>query len=192
MELSADRDLLADAGQLVDRHAMIWIRRLNAPVEQVWKTVSTIEGLKTWWVVPPTKFELCPDGIFEHHWQNKVTNFRENEYIDFVENTGAYQGTGGMRFELKDDGQATTFMFLDTWGENMTDQVGEGDSAEQAGGPGTPWPGVAAGWHCMMNKLESVINNCPQKHAYEELCTFYLFYLRDLYRWHDMVQRTPS
>ena len=51
-------DILADAGRLVARHAMVWIRRLDAPVEDVWRLVSTLEGLAKWWIVPPTVLEL--------------------------------------------------------------------------------------------------------------------------------------
>lgn len=40
---------------------------------------------------------------------------------------------------------------LDTWESGI--ETGKGDDGEQAGGPGTPWPGVAAGWHAMVDKL---------------------------------------
>ena len=83
METMAEQNLLANAGQLVDRHAMVWLRRLNALVERVWQTVSTKEGLEKWWLVPPKEFELRPGGVFKHHWDNTVTSFREHEYIDF-------------------------------------------------------------------------------------------------------------
>ncbi len=190
MELIADRNLLADAGLLVDRHAMVWIRQLNAPVEQVWETVSTIEGLKKWWIVPPAKFELSKGGAFNHHWNNTIADYEEHVYIDFVENTGDYASTGGMRFELRRiDDNTTMFMFLDTWGPDMHAEVGKGKEAEQPGGPGTPWPGVAAGWHAMVDKLEYVIDGRETGHTYEELTEFYVGYLRDLYRWNDMVQR---
>jgi len=190
METKADRNILANAGQLVDRHAMVWLRRLNAPIEQVWQTVSTKEGLEQWWVVPPSAFELRPGGVLKHHWDNTVLDYQKYDYIDFVESTGDYAGTGGMRFELQADGQSTMFMFLDTWAKDMVPDSDEGDLTEQPGGPGTPWPGVAAGWHAMMDQLETIINNRAYSHSYEDLCAFYLGYLRDLYRWHEMVQRS--
>ena len=193
METVAERNLIADAGHLVHRHAMVWIRRLDAPIEVVWQTVSTKEGLEKWWLVPPKEFELRPGGAFKHHWDNTISDFSKHEYIDFVENTGAYALTGGMRFELKADGQSTMFMFLDTWAEShKIPDSGDENLVEQPGGPGTPWPGVAAGWHAMVDKLASVINNRDYSHTYEDLCAFYLGYLRDLYRWNAMVQRSPS
>jgi hypothetical protein len=56
METTAERNLLANAGQLVGRHAMAWIRRLNAPIEhplllsqafvewRAWEGGQVIEG----------------------------------------------------------------------------------------------------------------------------------------------------
>jgi uncharacterized protein YndB with AHSA1/START domain len=172
---------------------MYWLRRLPAPVDIVWETVSTLKGLRTWWIVPPKVFELKPGGRFDHHWQNTVRDFREKEYIDFYENTGAYAQTGGMRFELGwVDQDATMFMFLDTWGPEMRPEGEAGTLGEQAGGRGSPWPGVAAGWHGMMDELERVIGGRPLSHTYEQLCAFYVGYLRDIYRWHGLVQRQPS
>ena len=130
---------------------MVWLKRLSAPVERVWQTVSTKEGQEKWWLVPPKEFELRPGGVFQHHWDNTVASFRKHEYIDFNENTGAYELTGGMRFELRADNQSTMFVFLDTWAEDMVAKSDERDLAEQAGGPGTPWPGDAAGWHAMVD-----------------------------------------
>ncbi|MCY4095012.1 MAG: hypothetical protein OXG05_07785 [Gammaproteobacteria bacterium] len=60
-------DILADAGRLLAPHAMVWIRRLDAPIDDVWGLVSTLEGLKKWWIVPPIALELRPGGIFRHH-----------------------------------------------------------------------------------------------------------------------------
>jgi uncharacterized protein YndB with AHSA1/START domain len=191
METTAERSLLADAGRLVDRHAMIWIRTLQAPVEQVWETVSTREGLARWWIVPPAEFELRAGGRFKHHWENTITDFRRHEFIDFAEPAGRYAATGGMRFELRADGDSTLFAFLDTWGDGMV-ATGEGVGARQPGGPGTPWAGVAAGWHATIDALETVVSGRDSPHGYDELVRFYEAHLRDLYRWHDMVQRTGS
>lgn len=162
---------------------MVWIRRLDAPVEQVWQTVSTREGLAKWWIVAPTAFELRPGGAFHHHWSSTIASFEEHRYIDFVDNTGDYASTGGMHFELSRlDGNATVFAFLDTWGPDARTGGARGGEAEQAGGPGTPWAGVAAGWHAMVDRLESAINGRGPRHTKEELAGFYLGYLRDMYR----------
>lgn len=192
METMANGDLLADAGRLVHRHAMVWIRRLRAPIEQVWQTVSTKEGLEKWWLVPPKAFELRKGSVFKHHWDHTIADFVEHEYIDFVEPGGAYAQTGGMRFELKGNGGSTMFTFMDTWAENSTVGSGDNPMASQPGGPGTPWPGVAAGWHGMVDRLVKVFDDHPARYSENELGEFYLGYLRDLYRWSDMVQRAPA
>ena len=62
--------------------------------------------------------------------------------------------------------------------------------ARQPGGPGTPWAGVAGGWHHMVDTLEAVATGQPVRHTYEGLCDFYVGYLADLYRWSDAVERT--
>lgn len=191
METTADQALISRAGHLVDRHAMCWMRNLAGPIDEVWQAVSTLEGLKKWWLAGTVKkFELQEGGVFDHHWTNMIQGYREFEYIDLREARGSYAGTGGMRFELArvDDG-TTLFMFLDTWGPDVVAEAGEGGQREQPGGPGTPWPGVAAGWHSMIDGLEKVISGASQSYSYEDLCTFYLGYLRDMHRWRDMVAR---
>ncbi len=189
--LTFDDALLARAGRLVDRHAMIWTRTLHAPIETVWRIVSTRDGLAKWWIVPPSRFELRRGGTFAHHWTNVVTDFEHGAFIDFAENTADYSGTGGMRFELDEvDRETTVFSFLDTWGADMR-PPGDAAAAEQPGGAGTPWPGVAAGWHAMVDKLNDVVDGTSAPYGIDALTSFYASYLRDWYRWHDMVQRQP-
>ncbi|MCY4095013.1 MAG: hypothetical protein OXG05_07790 [Gammaproteobacteria bacterium] len=93
-----------------------------------------------------------------------------------------------MRLELWKDEDQTVFTFLDTWAEGIRG-VGEGEVASQPGGPGTPWPGVAAGWHEMIDRLESVATGRSAQHGISELCDFYVGYLSALYRWQRSVQR---
>jgi len=97
---STDHDFINGAGRLISKHAMYWVRLLEAPVEQVWPVVSTKEGLETWWLVPADAFNLRVGGVFKHHGENAFTDYIEQEYIDFDEKQGTFRGTGGMRFEL--------------------------------------------------------------------------------------------
>lgn len=92
-----------------------------------------------------------------------------------------------MRLEVKGDGDGTVFAFLDTWAEG-TESGGQGELARLPGGPGTPWPGVAAGWRHMVDTLQTVATGVNVGHSYEELCDFYVGYLGDLYRWSDAAQ----
>lgn len=124
MKTRAELALLADAGRLVDRHAMAWIRRLNAPLDEVWRAISSKEGLAGWWGMPIHVLELRVGGAFKHHWDNTVTAFKEREHIDFAEPKGAYAGTGGLRFEIAPDGEATMFTLLDTWAKGAVFEGG--------------------------------------------------------------------
>lgn len=188
MKTRADSALLADAGRLVAPHAMAWIRRLNAPLDDVWPCISTKDGLARWWGMPIHALELREGGQFKHHWENTVTAFKERDYVDFAEPKGAYAGTGGLRFEIRPDGDATMFTLLDTWHEGSVFEEG-GPLAHQPGGPGTPWIGVAAGWHSGVDSLRRLFDPAAPSHNYERLCRFYAGHLQDLFRWRDMVQR---
>lgn len=191
MQTFTHESLSGRAGRLADAHAMIWVRRLKASVAEAWRAASTRDGLARWWIAPPKTFELRVGGLFDHHWRNTITDFRAPVFIDFAENTAAYAGTGGMRFELARAGEdATEFLFLDTWGPDMTPP--NAASGEQPGGPGTPWSGVAAGWHAMMDRLERLFDPSAPAHGYEELQRFYAEHLRDLYRLRAMVQRARA
>jgi uncharacterized protein YndB with AHSA1/START domain len=191
-------DLLGDAGILIDRHAMVWIRRLEAPIEELWALVSTKDGLARWWLVPPKAFELRPGGLFDHHWRNVIVDFEEHRFIDFSPGDPSdpsrrpYADTVCMRFELSPvDDNTTMFTFLDTWEPDVT-PGGDGPGRAQPGGPGTPWSGVAAGWHAMVNKLALTVNRTSPEYTIEELEGFYVGYLTDLYRWNAMVRRESS
>lgn len=171
-------DILADAGRLVAPHAMVWIRRLDAPVEDVWHLMSTLDGLAKWWIVTPTVLELRPAAPSSTTGRTLCTT--TGEYIDYREPNGSYVGTGGLRLEVRRDGSGTVFAFLDTWAE-VVESDGEGESAHQPGGPGMPWVGVAGGWHHMVDTLEAVPTGENVRHGYQELCDFYVDYLADLY-----------
>lgn len=189
MKTRAEVSLLADAGRLVDRHAMAWIRRVGASVDTVWEMISTKDGLAEWWGMPVHALELQVGGAFDHHWNNTVAAFKEGEYVDFAEPKGSYAGTGGLRFEIRPDNDGTMFTLLNTWHEGSTFEEVDHELAYQPGGPGTPWIGVAAGWHSGANDLRRLFDSNAPAHSYERLCRFYAEHLEDMYRWHDMVQR---
>lgn len=188
MKTRGEVSVLADAGRLVNRHAMAWIRRLSAPLDSAWAAISTADGLARWWGMPIHALELRVGGAFNHHWSNTVTAFKEGEFIDFAEPKGSYAGTGGLRFELRPDGDGTMFTLLDTWYDGSTFEE-DNPLAYQPGGPGTPWIGVAAGWHSGANSLRRLFDSKAPAHGYEYLCRFYAGHLEDMYRWYDMVER---
>jgi uncharacterized protein YndB with AHSA1/START domain len=182
-----ENDLFENAGRFIGRHAMVWIRKLDIPVTQVWQAVSTKQGLDKWWI-RPVEIDLRPGGIFAHHWEDTIVDLKENEYIDFRHAFG-----GILRFELKADGEGTVFSFLDTWAEDavpektiLPDEADEVD-IYQPGGPGTPWSGVAGGWHGSIDHLETYLTGKVLNHSYEHLCRFYAGYLADHFRWRELT-----
>ena len=59
--------MLENAGRFIDSHTMVWIRKLDAPVAQVWEAVSTKQGLEEWWMGRSVEIDLRPGGAFSHH-----------------------------------------------------------------------------------------------------------------------------
>jgi uncharacterized protein YndB with AHSA1/START domain len=171
---------------------MVWTRKLDVPVAQVWKAVSTKQGLDNWWMCP-VEIDLRPGGLFAHWWQNTITDLQEHEYIHF----GGVPGSV-MRFELRADGQGTVFSFLDTWAADAVPEQTvlpeEADEIDryQPGGPGTPWAGVAGGWHGSLDELETYLTGRVLNHSYEHLCRFYAGYLADHFRWRALMSAKQS
>jgi hypothetical protein len=52
METAGSIKMRADAGRLVGLHGVVWLRRLEANVDRVWSTISTLEGLTRFWIAP--------------------------------------------------------------------------------------------------------------------------------------------
>ncbi|MEM6252561.1 MAG: SRPBCC domain-containing protein [Cyanobacteria bacterium P01_D01_bin.156] len=178
LEIRFDR-----VGHLITAYAMCWVRYVQAPIGQVWQAVSTKEGLEKWWIVPPRVFNLRIDGLFSHHWDNTITSYEPLRYIALNEPRGSYRGTGGMRFELEAKGDnETTFMFLDTFGPTvLASEAINGMPTkfeQQSGGPGTIWSSVTAGWHGTVDKLERLFDDEVPFNSNEELCCFYLGYIK--------------
>ena len=184
-----ENDTLENAGRFLDRHAMVWIRKLDLPASQVWEAVSTKQGLDAWWI-SPVEIDLRPSGAFSHHWGNTITDLKEFEYIDFC---GDPSRSGGMRFELKADGEGTVFSFLCNWAADSVPKASllpeetDGIDTRQPGGPGTPWSGVAGGWHASIDDLETHLTGRTFHHSYEDLCRFYTEYLADHFAWLDLM-----
>jgi uncharacterized protein YndB with AHSA1/START domain len=135
--------LVANAGKVVGNRGMLWIRRLDVPLEDVWHAVSTKEGLDRWWLTRDVEIDLRPGGLFKHHWTNTVRDFRTNEFIDFVGvPDDADQRDNLMRFELQADGSGTVFAFFDAF---------------QAHPLPLSLPWTASGWHCTIDALETAL-----------------------------------
>ncbi len=126
-----------DAGKFIGG-AMVWKRKLDAPVERVWEAISTSEGLSHWWMTgSPNEIDLRPGGTFRHHWRSTITSFKEREYIDLE----SEPGFGHQRFELEADGAGALFSFRE-----LMKEPAQVDTAFYAG--------PAAGYHAMIDALE--------------------------------------
>ena len=161
---------------------MVWRRRFEVPVEDVWAAVSSVEGLRRWWLVPPRELDLRPGGAFRHHWDNVILELRENQFINF-----GTKSCNGMRFEMREREGITDFAFIDTWEKDVVPPE-QGFGWEQPGGPGTPWARVAAGWHGCVDTLDAALTGKPREDLFEIRCRYYAEYLSDYYRWMGLVQ----
>ena len=136
-------EFVANAGKVVGVRGMLWIRRLDVPVEDVWKAISTKAGLDTWWLTRSVEIDLRPGGLFRHHWTNTIRDFKTNEFIDFVGVPGhESEPESLMRFELKADGEGTVFSFLDAF-----------NGAQRP--LSLPW--TASGWHGTVDAIETAL-----------------------------------
>ncbi len=176
-------EMLKDAAVILDS-GMVWSRRLSAPVEDVWKAVSTSPGVQQWWLggSPHYNLDLRKGGVFQHHWRSTVTDFEDGEYIDFANEPWI---GGGMRIEVRADGDGTVFTFL--------------VQGNQPAGP-------AAGWHGMIDKLEMYTTGkefdfsqppdesggyAPGSYL-DQLMQFYIGYMEDNARWVAYMKSNPG
>jgi uncharacterized protein YndB with AHSA1/START domain len=156
---------IRNAGRVVGSRGMVWARRVEAPLERVWETVSTKDGLNRWFLTRNVEIDLRPGGEFKHHWTNTIRDVSEGEFIDFagVPEDSSFQDYM-MRFELKPDGAGTVFSFFDVF----------------TGHPrplSLPW--TASGWHAGMDLFETLFTGETHEHDYGLGGDFYWTYLRD-------------
>lgn len=189
------RDLLADAGRVLDKATMVWTRKLDAPIEKVWQAVSTRKGLVQWWLGRDEAgfdIDLTVGGVFRHHWSSRICQLEEHALIDFNE----------CRIELAPDGDGTLLTFVvytmngDEWRAFWRAEAAP-IYYEQFGGM-DPW--AASGWHHILDRLEEVITGRPLAYSNEDnpdfswlpdarLNHFYRVHLRDLHRLHGLSKK---
>jgi|TARA_B100000315_G_scaffold189448_1_gene179282 uncharacterized protein YndB with AHSA1/START domain len=171
-------EFMANAGKVVGFSGMLWVRRLDVPVEDVWAAISTEEGLDKWWLTRSVEIDLRPGGLFRHHWTNTIREFKTNEYIDFMGVPEDKSLTDYlMRFELKPDGEGTVFSFLDTF---------NGAKSPLS----LPW--TASGWHGTVDALETALTGRSFNNDFGLGGEFYWRYLRDFHKFADMASRLKA
>jgi uncharacterized protein YndB with AHSA1/START domain len=168
-------ELAANAGRVVGSRGMIWMRRLNVPIDDVWNAISTKDGLDQWWLTRSVEIELRPGGIFKHHWTNSIRDFKTNEFIDFIgQPDDASQSDNLMRFELKVDGEATVFSFFDGFQAHLRPLS-------------LPW--TASGWHGTVDALETALTGRSIKNDFGLGGEFYWNDLRAHHAFADQVAK---
>jgi len=165
-------DLLANAATIVGPRGMLWHRRLDASVDEVWDAISTKDGLDRWFLTRSVEIDLRPGGLFQHHWTNTIRDFKRNEFIDFHGVPGDPAGPSNrMRFALTPDGGGTVFALFDTFYD--------------ATNPLTlPW--TAAGWHCTVDALEASLTGGRPITDLGLGGEFYWSYLREFHQLADI------
>jgi len=180
--------LLAHAGIPLDQQTMVWTRRLEAPLDKVWRAVATEEGLSKWWLPKEREggglefaIDLTQGGAFRHSWESTILELEDRALIDFKE----------FRIELARDGDSTLLTFFvftmngDEW-RAFWRAAYTPLYYEQFGGF-DPW--TASGWHDALDLLEHSLTGRKFDHAMEpewsaqpgQLIHFYLTYLRRLH-----------
>lgn len=167
-EMAFTPELVANAGKVVGTRGMLWVRRLDVPIGEVWTAISTSESLGKWWIGKSVDLDLRAGGLFRHHWTNSVRDFREKEYIDFVGIPGdGAMADNLMRFEIRPDGDGSVFLFFDAF--------------RGATSPLTlPW--TAAGWHGTVDALETLLTGRSYTLDFGIGGEFYWRHLRDFHQ----------
>ncbi|MBU8769847.1 SRPBCC family protein [Cytobacillus oceanisediminis] len=124
---------------------------LNAPIEKVWKTVSTSEGIEAWFMPNDFKAELG----YEFHIQSpfgpspcKVTELDEPNRLSFRWDTDGWF----VSFLLKDLGGKTEFTLIHG-GWKQSDELVEKAQAESA----VIRERMSQGWTGILAKLGKVV-----------------------------------
>lgn len=170
------------AGVFLARNIMSWSRRIDAPVERVWETVTQKEHLDKWYM-KAHQTELWVGG--KHDWfrGGAVDEFEPLRAIRFHG-----QGNSWQRFAIVPDGDGTIFTLTDRMGDGAYWEDTEWEETENGwaqrpderiavrspGGRGTHWVGVAAGYHGFVDSLDTYITgNTDGYMSYDRLNELY-------------------
>ena len=133
------------------RPALRFERRLNHPVDAVWRAITEPEQLQRWF--PSTvSGEMRAGGrlsfSFEEHdvpdMEGEVTDVEPQRRLAF------YWGDDHLRFELEPNGDACVLRF--------TALLDARDKAARD----------AAGWHTCLDRLEGVVDQADWQHLYAQ------------------------
>jgi uncharacterized protein YndB with AHSA1/START domain len=159
----------SDLATFDDRTTMRYVRVFRAPIERVWRAVTTSEQLDVW-LLPISRVEPRLGGRATFTWGapdhspqvGEITVFEPPRRVRYQwrEQPGAkgVQDLGYLEFELEPVSEGTRFTFIHHLERDFRqDQSGVSPVAKDASlpaGPDTPWrPGFVAGFHLGLDEL---------------------------------------
>ncbi len=160
---------------------------VDAPISRVWDLIGTPEGLARWFI-PTVRFtpEQGAAFYFMEGWEGVISLYHPGRCISFFPEAG---GETTFACDPVDDARCV-FRLTDRQAPgfvppadipmdpDMSREVG----LYQPGGPGTPWVGILAGWHCFAHDLVAAAVGADVRRP--PLATLYDHYenqLRDMF-----------
>ena len=158
----------ADLASFDDRYTLRYVRVLPAPIERVWRAVTTAEELNVW-LYPICRIEAKLGGRVSFTWGGperdpqvgEITVFEPPRRIRFSW-TGREREGGYLELALQAVDDRTRLTFIDRFDPGFRhDQSGvaPGDKAASLpAGLDTPWrPGFVAGFHLNLDYLGVIL-----------------------------------
>lgn len=157
-----------DLARFDDRYTLRYTRLFHAPIERVWRAVTTAEELNVW-LYPISRVEARLGGRVSFTWGGpehdpqvgEITVFEPPHRVRFRwtgRRQSAHGAVGYIEFALEAVDGGTRFTFIDSYDPGFRhDQSGvnpHDKAASLPAGPDTPWrPGFVAGFHLNFDYL---------------------------------------
>ena len=166
----AANDTLAE---FPDRQTIRFVRHYPHSVQEIWQALTVPSVLAKWYM--PVEMELRLGGHLAFgagdHFTGRISALEECSVIEFESERGFshYARGAKLRFVLSHDDSGCWLTFTHTLSRDAVwHGPADAPDCDQPGGPGTPWPGMLAGWHHYVgDRLTSVLaGRAPDEEAY--------------------------
>jgi hypothetical protein len=152
----------------IDRYTVAFDRRLDAPVERVWRALTVQAETDQWWW--KTDIELREGGKYAFGgWDGVVSDYEPPHTVQFDRGPAGFT-----RLELNSDDDGTMYTLID---RNNPELVLD----DPPGGPGTHGPGILACWHGGVDDLQNYIEGTSSGLGFERLITLYTTLVTDYF-----------
>ena len=162
-----------EAAYELDDYTVSFKRSFESSPEEVWRAISSKEGLDQWFMV--TELEPHEGGkfSFQDGWNGWIGEWQEGKRIQFNSAENAWT-----IFQIYPTSNVTIFTLFD----RLKPDYLAGDQADpmnfQPGGPGTHTAGLLAGWHDFVDALESHLKGEPIEDHFEDYVVEYTDWLK--------------